>query len=216
MLSLRKSILLESLLIQINLPNVYFFHGEFTDEEMNSLYNHSKVKAMVSLTKGEGFGRPLLEFSFSNKPIITTNWSGPIDYLNSEFTTLLPGTMTKIHPSAANNMLMKEADWFSVDNGHVGHYLKDVFENYKGYVEKGKRQGYQSRNNFSWSKMKDSLGEILNKNIPEFPKEVGLKLPKLKKTGGINELPKLNLPKLKKVGETHELPKLKLPKLNKV
>jgi hypothetical protein len=74
-----------------NLPNVYLLHGEFTDEEMNSLYNHKKVKAMVSLTKGEGFGRPLLEFSLTNKPIISTNWSGHIDFLNEEFTTLLPG-----------------------------------------------------------------------------------------------------------------------------
>ena len=106
--------------------------------------------------------------------------------------------MTKIHSSAANNMLMKEADWFSVDSGHVGHYLKDVFENYKGYAEKGKRQGYLSRTNFSWDEMKYFLGEILDKNIPEFPKEVGLKLPKLKKAGGTTELPKLNLPKLKK------------------
>ena len=56
----------------------------------------------------------------------------------------------------------------------------------------------------------------LNKNIPEFPKEVGLKLPKLKKLGGTQESPKLKLPKLKKVGEKQELPKLKLPKLNKV
>ncbi len=80
----------------------------------NQIYNHSKVKAMVSLTKGEGFGRPLLEFSLTNKPIITTNWSGHIDYLNPEFTTLLPGTMTKVHESAANHMLMKEAEWFSV------------------------------------------------------------------------------------------------------
>ena len=47
--------------------------------------------------------------------------------------------------------------------------------------------------------MKDSLGEILNKNIPEFPKEVGLKLPKLKKVGEKQELPKLKLPKLNKV-----------------
>ena len=198
------------------LPNVYLLHGEFTDKEMNSIYNHRKVKAMVSLTKGEGFGRPLLEFSLTNKPIITTNWSGHIDYLSNEFTTLLQGTMTKIHQSAANKWLLKEADWFSVDNGHVGYYLKDVFENYKGYAEKGKRQGYQSRTNFSWNKMKSFLGEILDKNIPEFPKEVGLKLPKLKKVGGTQVPPKLKLPKLKKVGEKQELLKLKLPKLNKV
>ena len=52
-----------------NLPNVYLLHGEFTNEEMNEIYNHPKVKAMVNLTKGEGFGRQLLEFSLVNKQI---------------------------------------------------------------------------------------------------------------------------------------------------
>ena len=171
-----------------NLPNIYLLHGEFTDVEMNEIYNHSKVKAMVSLTKGEGFGRPLLEFSLVNKPIITTNWSGQIDYLNPEFVTLLPGEMTKVHSSAANGMLMAEAEWFSVDTGHVGHYLKDVFENYKGYAENAKRQGFQSRTKFSFDAMKEKIGKLFEEKIPEFPKQVQLQLPKLKKI----ELPKLN------------------------
>jgi hypothetical protein len=173
-----------------NLPNIYLLHGEFTDVEMNEIYNHSKVKAMVSLTKGEGFGRPLLEFSLVNKPIITTNWSGQVDYLNPEFVTLLPGEMTNVHPSAANGMLMAEAQWFSVDTGHVGHYLKDVFENYKGYAENAKRQGFQSRTKFSFDAMKEKIGKLFEEKIPEFPKQVQLQLPKLKK---------IELPKLKKV-----------------
>jgi hypothetical protein len=170
-----------------NLPNVYLLHGEFTDVEMNEIYNHPKVKAMVNLTKGEGFGRPLLEFSLVNKPIITTNWSGHIDYLNSEFVTLLPGQLTNVHPSAANNMLIAESQWFSVDTGHVGHYLKDVFENYKGYADKAKRQGFQSRTKFSFEAMKEKLDSVFTERIPEFPKQVQLQLPKLKKI----ELPKL-------------------------
>jgi len=170
-----------------NLPNVYLLHGEFTNKEMNQIYNHPKVKAMVNLTKGEGFGRPLLEFSLVNKPIITTNWSGHIDYLNSEFVTLLPGQLTNVHPSAANNMLLQEAQWFSVDHGHVGHYLKDVFENYKGYAEKAKRQGFQSRSKFSYDVMKEKLGKLFEEKIPEFPKQVQLNLPQLKKL----ELPQL-------------------------
>jgi len=183
-----------------NLPNVYLLHGEFTNEEMNQIYNHSKVKAMVNLTKGEGFGRPLLEFSLVNKPIITTNWSGHVDYLNPEFTVMLPGTLTNIHPSAANNMLLKEAQWLSVDSGHVGHYLKDVFENYKRYSDLAKRQGYQSRTNFSFEAMKDKLDKLFDEKIPEFPKQVQLTLPKLNKIGNGNlELPKLQLPKLKPV-----------------
>ena len=173
-----------------NLPNIYLLHGEFTDVEMNEIYNHSKVKAMINLTKGEGFGRPLLEFSLVNKPIITTNWSGHIDYLNPEFVTLLQGTLAKVHPSAANNMLLAEAEWFNVDHGHVGHYLKDVFENYKGYAENAKRQGFQSRTKFSFNAMKDKLGKLFETKIPEFPKQVQLQLPKLNK---------IELPKLKKI-----------------
>ena len=173
-----------------NLPNVYLLHGEFTDVEMNEIYNHSKIKAMVNLTKGEGFGRPLLEFSLTNKPIITTNWSGHTDYLNPEFTTLLPGNMTKVHPSAANNMLLEDAEWFSVDTGYAGSYLKDVFENYKGYAENAKRQGFQSRTKFSFDAMKEKLGKLFEDKIPEFPKQVQLQLPQLKK---------IELPKLKKV-----------------
>jgi len=173
-----------------NLPNVYLLHGEFTDIEMNEIYNHSKVKAMINLTKGEGFGRPLLEFSLVNKPIITTNWSGHIDYLNPEFVTLLQGTMAKVHPSAANNMLLADAEWFNVDHGHVGHYLKDVFENYRGYAENAKRQGFQSRTKFSFDAMKEKLDKVFTKRIPEFPKQIQLQLPKLNK---------IELPKLKKI-----------------
>jgi glycosyltransferase involved in cell wall biosynthesis len=173
-----------------DLPNVYLLHGEFTDSEMNELYNHPKVKAMVSLTKGEGFGRPLLEFSLTKKPIITTNWSGHTDFLKSEFTVMLPGQMANVHPSAANQWLLKESQWFSVDQGQVGHYMKDVFENYKNYTENAKRQAYYSKTEFSWDKMKDKLDEYLTKSIPEFPKQIPLKLPQLKK---------IELPKLKKI-----------------
>ncbi len=170
-----------------DLPNVYLIHGEFTDVEMNELYNHPKIKAMISLTKGEGYGRPLLEFSLTKKPIITTNWSGHTDFLNPEFTSMLPGQLTDVHSSAANQWLLKEAQWFSVDTGHAGTTIKDMFEDYKKYLDGAKRQAYKSKNEFSWDKMKDKVNELFTDNIPDFPKEVKLQLPKLKKI----ELPKL-------------------------
>ena len=82
------------------------------------------------------------------------------------------------------------AQWFSVDTGHLGHYLKDMFINYKKYKDLAKRQGYQSRENFSFKKMKEKLEKVLEERIPEFQKQVQLQLPKLKK---------IELPKLKKV-----------------
>jgi hypothetical protein len=169
-----------------DLPNVYLLHGEFTDKEMNQLYNHPKVKAMVSLTKGEGFGRPLLEFSLSKKPLITTGWSGHTDFLNSEFVPMIGGQLTNVHPSAANQWLIKESQWFSPDHGQIGHYLKDVFENYKKYQDRAVRQAYRSKTMFSFEKMKEVIDSYLIQYVPEFPKQIQLKLPQLKKI----ELPK--------------------------
>jgi len=161
------------------LPNVYLLHGDFTDEEMNSLYNHSKVKAMVSLTKGEGFGRPLLEFTLTKKPLITTAWSGHVDFLNPEFTTLIGGQLENVHPSAANPMLLKESQWFSPNHGEIGKSLKSVFENYKKHSELGKRQAHYSKTNFSWDGMKDKLDNVLSNNVPEFPTQIELIIPEL-------------------------------------
>jgi glycosyltransferase involved in cell wall biosynthesis len=169
-----------------NLPNVYLLHGEFTDTEMNEIYNHSKVKAMVSLTKGEGFGRPLLEFTLSKKPLITTGWSGQMDFLNPEFTNLIGGQLSNVHPSAANQWLLADSQWFTPDNGQIGFYLKDVFENYKNYVDKAKRQAYKSKNEFSWERMQEKLNTFLTQSLPNFPEEIELKLPTIKK---------INLPK---------------------
>jgi hypothetical protein len=184
---LKKIEIIKKTVNSTNLPNIYLLHGEFTDLEMNQLYNHPKVKAMINLTKGEGFGRPLLEFSLSKKPIITSGWSGHVDFLTPEFTPLLPGQLTEVHDTAVvPNMILKESQWFSVDHGAVGHYLKDVFENYKKYTDGAKRQAFKNKNEFSWEAMKNKIDELFIQYIPDLPKKVELKLPTLKKI----ELPK--------------------------
>ena len=173
------------------LLNIYLLHGEFTDDEINGLYNNKKVKAMISLTKGEGFGRPLLEFSLTKKPIITTNWSGHIDFLLPEFTTLLGGELTHVHPSAqVKDMILGEGKWYNVNVNEVNNVLLNLYKNYKTFKEQANRQAYHSKTNFSYEKMKEKISECLDKNVPEFPKQIQLQLPKLKK---------LELPKLKKV-----------------
>ena len=169
-------------------PNVYLLHGDLTDEEVNELYNHPKVKAMISCTKGEGFGRPLLEFSAINKPIIASGWSGHVDYLDPEFTTLLSGTLTPVHNSAVvKDTILADAKWFTPNDSAVATAYKNVFEKYKTYSELSKRQGYKSRNNFSFDNMVEQLDSILSQSLPKFAKQVELKLPTL------------NLPKLQKI-----------------
>jgi len=164
-----------------DLPNVYLLHGEFTDEEINELYNHPKVKSFVSFTKGEGYGRPLLESTILQKPVIASNWSGHLDYLSPNMSILLPGAVNQIHPSAVvQNMLLAESGWFTVDYKQASIILKDVYNNYKKYVDKAKKQSYRSRTEFNLDKMGELLINILDKNVP---KPIRLKLPTLKKIG---------------------------------
>ena len=183
------------------LPNIYLIHGDLLDKEINQLYNHPKVKCMISLTKGEGFGRPLLEFTQAKKPIITTGWSGHVDFLKPDMSVLLPGTLGDVHRSAQNKWLIQGSKWFDVDTMALGKALKDMYKNYKTWSVKAKQQGNFAKENFSYEKMVEKLDNILTNNVTEAPKQVPLQLPKLKKIGGSStpELPKLKLPKLKKI-----------------
>lgn len=169
----------------VNLPNIYLINGEFNDSEMNELYNHPKVKAMVSHTKGEGFGRPLLEFGLTGKPIIASGWSGHTDFLNTENSVLLPGVLENVHESAANAWLIKEAQWFQVNPKVAVSSFKEVYKHYKKYSNRSRKQKQHVKDNFSWEKMRDLVQSVLEKNIPEFSQRVELDLPDLK-------LPKLN------------------------
>ena len=182
-----------------NLPNIYFLHGDFTDEEMNELYNHPKVKVHISLTHGEGFGRPLLEATISGKPVIAPNWSGHLDFLPKNLAILLGGSLQDVEPgSIPDNMRIEGSQWFTVNYQETSVVMKELYKNYRKYSLNAKKLAIGNRSKFSLDSMTKKLGKILDKYVPEFPKEV-----------------KLDLPKLKKVGST-ETQKIKLPKLNKV
>ena len=175
-------------------PNVYLLHGDLTPQEMNELYNHSKVKAHVSFTKGEGFGRPLLEASVSGKPVIASGWSGQLDFLHPDHSTLLPGELKEVHKSARWKGVINEgSQWFYVNYAIAEKIMRDVYKSYKSYLPGARKQAYLSRTNFSIDKMTELFTEIINKYTSSIPQQVGIKLPKLKKAN------KINLPKLKKV-----------------
>lgn len=171
------------------LPNIYILHGELTDSEMNSLYNHPKVKAHVSLTKGEGFGRPLLEASISGKPVIASGWSGHMDFLNAEDAVLIGGELKPVHASSIwENVIIKESSWFHPDVQQCANAFAAVFMNYETFRKKAAKLGKENFKKFSYKTIQTRTWELLDKYVPEFPKQMQITLPKLKKV----TLPKLN------------------------
>jgi hypothetical protein len=191
--------------VEGRLPNVYLLHGDMADEEINELYNHPKVKAHITFTHGEGFGRPLLEACFSEKPIIAPDWSGQRDFLNKNNAILLPGTLIEVHKSAVPaEMLQEGAQWFAVNYQYASQMMLKVFKEYKKYTLPAKRLAISNKGSFSLKGMNKKFEEILDKYLPKFeaaPQSVNLKLPKLKKINktGADKPTKMKLPILKKV-----------------
>jgi len=164
------------------MPNVYLLHGELTEKEMNTLYNHPKVKVHISLTKGEGFGRPLLEASVSGKPVVASGWSGHLDFLDKERALLIGGELKPVHESVVwDNIIIKEATWFSPDVGQAMNGMAAVAMNYNDYKNKAYDLAVENRKKFSYETIRQRTFELLDQYVPEFPKDVEIVLPKLNK-----------------------------------
>ena len=182
------------------LPNIHILHGDLTDEEMNGLYNHEKVKAHISFTKGEGFGRPLLEASVSEKIVMTSDFSGPVDFLDKKLSIMFPGKITQVHPSAVwKGVILPESGWFTINYPYASKSILDVWKNYENYEGRAKKQTKLNVTNFSLKKMDKLFDEMLTKYLPTFAEPVKLNLPKLNNLNKRAKLPKIQLPKLKKI-----------------
>jgi glycosyltransferase involved in cell wall biosynthesis len=161
---------------------IYLLHGDISAKELNGLYNHPKVKAMLNFTKGEGYGRPLLEFSLSGKPVIVSGWSGHLDFLK-DGAVLLEGELKEVHESAADQFLLKESKWFNVNISKAITVIRDVYKNYDKYKPAAFQLSKQNKQNFSLSKMTELFDGILDKYgiySKGQPKFQPIQLPKLK------------------------------------
>ena len=174
-----------------NLPSIYLLHGDLTEPEMNSLYNHSKIKMMISFTKGEGFGRPLLEFCVATgKPIITSGWSGHMDFLNLKEAILLSGKLAPVHASVVWKGVINEGtQWFQVDYHNATNVMHHVWKQYKLFRNRGMKLAKSNAEKFSFEVIQQRTAELMEKYIPKFvvPDEIPITLP--------------TLPKLKKIGK---------------
>jgi len=184
-----------------NLPNVYLLHGSLSEEEMNKLYNHPKVKTFVSLTHGEGYGRPLQEATMVGLPVIASGWSGQLDFLSETDSMLLGGELKQVPQSQVwKDIIIPESKWFNVNETQAYKAMNYCFQNYSEVKEKAISLMKLNRDKFTLDKMTEKLDKIVTPYVNKVSTRVGIKLPKLKKVG-ISNTPSIKLPKLKKTSE---------------
>lgn len=92
-------------------PPVYLLHGDMSDDESAALYRHPSIKALVSLSRGEGFGLPILEASCAGVPVIATNWSAYVEFLGDQFTPVEYSVVPIPKSRVDDRIFMAGASW---------------------------------------------------------------------------------------------------------
>jgi len=173
-------------------PSVYLLHGDMEETDMSNLYHHPKVKAMISFAKGEGYGRPMAEFTLTGKPILASGWSGQMDFLPAEHAVLLEGSLTQVDESAADQFCMKEAQWFTVNYSNAANKIYDVYNKYDSYLEKSKGLKENTLKHFTLENMHDKFTQLMDTYVKKQPQFVPFNAPKVNAS-------KMQIPKLNKV-----------------
>jgi hypothetical protein len=173
-------------------PSVYLIHGDMEESDMSNLYHHPKVKAMISFAKGEGYGRPMAEFTLTGKPIIASGWSGQMDFLPTEHAVLLEGSLTAVDESAADQFCMKEAQWFTVNYSNAANKIYDVYNKYDSYLEKSKGLRENTLKHFTLDNMHDKFTQLMDTYVKKQPQYVPFNAPKVNAS-------KMQIPKLNKI-----------------
>lgn len=154
-----------------NYPNrkckVYLIHGNMSEEEMTTLYRHPKIKALVSLSHGEGFGLPIFEAAYNGMPVIATEWSGHLDFMtmpvknkkgkvkNKPMFATVNYSIAPIQEEARwEGVLEANSQWAFADQGSYKMRLREVYKDHSRFVSHAKKlkkyilDNYQPENQY--------------------------------------------------------------------
>jgi glycosyltransferase involved in cell wall biosynthesis len=147
-------------------PKVYLLHGNLSEKDLLSLYTHSKVKAIVSATKGEGFGIPLLEAAACDLPVLATNWSGHKDFLDKGKYIKFDYQLQPIHPTRVDNQIfINGSQWAQPDEMDVKRKLKKFYESSSMPRQWAKELGTKLREEFCFKSIASKYDEVLKDNV---------------------------------------------------
>ena len=153
---------------------IYLLHGRLTEEELTTLYNHDKIKCMISLAHGEGFGLPLFEAAYNGLPIVTTDWSGHLDFLyapqkDKKGKEKLKGLFGKVSydlhkvqaESVWEGVITPDSMWAYPKDNSAREKMRNVYKDYQLAINKAKKLKTYIEEEFSSEKMMSKMSDTL-------------------------------------------------------
>jgi len=165
---------------------VHLLHGSMTDEEMTALYQHPKVKALVSLAHGEGFGLPIFEAVYNELPVVAPDWSGHIDFLYAPVKDKKTGKeKAKAHfakvkyslgpvqsEAVWDGVVQADSMWCYAEQGSYKMRLREVYKDYNRFKSQSKKLNKYVRKNFTAEEQYNKFCDVVGKYIEEEPVQV--------------------------------------------
>ena len=131
---------------------IHLIHGDLTDGEMCALYNHPKIKGLLTLTHGEGFGLPIFEAACNGLPVLAPDWSGQVDFLYGKVKdkkgklrtkplfTKLNYVLGRVPPESVwDGVIQKDSSWCYVEEKDCKNKLKSFYKNHTNAIGKAKK-----------------------------------------------------------------------------
>jgi len=163
---------------------VYLLHGSLTEEEMTAVYTHPKIKALVSVSHGEGFGLPIFEAAHNGLPVVCPAWSGQCDFMfapkkdkkgkvknKAHFTKVAYDIKPVSDKDIWEPIITKGSMWCYPSQGSFKMKLREVFKNYDRCKKQAKTLQKHILKNFKAEDKYDEIVKVVTDCLPETPQE---------------------------------------------
>ena len=118
---------------------------KYTIDDMNTMYHEAHCLVMPSM--GEGFGLPMLEGLGTGLPMVTTGWSGHLDFCNDQNCYFTTHILEKAAQGKSDRLMLTAA---CADIPSIGRQMINVFRNYGEALVRA-RNGYDLvSSKFTW------------------------------------------------------------------